>query len=189
MSFHQRQSSTRDDPPPAAKADPTNYLPTELIHQIFGYIDVNSIESCLLVSRRWRLYSTRARAAKGRKHVKLDFQVVGGSGSYDKTTIQWLWKNDTYSDALEILRTLCDRYSINELSSFEWSFDNSFEADIVKLLAASSPAIINIQLRITGYMDRAVRPNNQVKTLVTKPYDFGRPLICGVLSRISSRTT
>lgn len=188
MSHVQGQSVGGYQSPPTSHSDFTDYLPTELLHQIFGYIDVDSLEKCLLVSRQWRLYSSRARAARGRRHIKLIFRIVGGMEANDKTMTYWLWRNDMYSNVLEVLRKLCEIHLLNELSSFEWSFDNSFEADIVKLLAAESPSVMDVQLRISGYMDRTVRPNNQVRSLVTRSLDLEGPLICGVLSRISTRT-
>lgn len=170
--------------------DFTEFLPTEIIQQIFSYIGPETLESSLFVSKRWNVHTLRARLARGKRHVKICFNMTNTSTqdlNPGKPHIYWLWKNDAYPMVEEILRGLCYKYRLSEISSFEWSFDNSFEADIFKLLRADSPSILEMQFRISGYLDRVRHHDNQLKVLATQTLASEEPLLCGIIVR--HRTT
>lgn len=166
--------------------DFTEFLPTEIIQQVFSYIGPETLEACLFVSKRWNVHTLRARLARGKRHVKIRFNITNSSIQdiqIGKAHVYWLWKNDEYPVVRDILQGLCRRHRLSEISSFEWSFDNSFEADIFKLLSAASPSILEMQFRISGYLDRVRHHDNQLKVLVTQTLAAEEPLLCGIIVR------
>lgn len=168
------------------RADFTGMLPTELSQQVFSQIDAETLDSCLLVSQRWKYYSSRARAARGKRHVKLLFETIGAGNDVEKSATYWLWSKDHITIIHQILADISAKYFLTELSSFEWSFDNSFEADIAKLLQAESASVMTIQLRVSGYLDELTHPDNQLKILYSPNHEIDRPMTYGVLTRKST---
>lgn len=168
------------------RADFTGILPTELSQQIFGQIGPESLDNSLLVSRRWEYYSSRARAARGRRHVKLLIQTIGMDKHSDKTVTYWLWSKDNIKIIHEFFADLSQKYSLTDLSSFEWSFDNSFEADVAKLLHADSPAVMTVQLRISSAPVWLTYADNRLQSLYSHDDHLHSTMSYGVITRIST---
>lgn len=162
--------------------DFTAILPTELSQQIFNQIGPESLDSTFLVSKKWQYYSSRAREARGKRHVRILFATLGTGQGGEKVTY-WLWSKDDIKVIHDIFADLCRRFALSLLSSFEWSFDNSFEADIAKLLKAESSAVLTIQLRVASYTDRLTHDVNQFKALFHQDLGPDLPKLYGVMTR------
>lgn len=169
--------------------DFTSILPTEVILAIFILVDVDTLDHCCSVSRQWYALTRPVRVNRGPKHVRLNFEIVSTDAtetSEVRHLEHWLRLNDGFQVFEHIIQDLYTDLNLDHLICYEESFDNSVEADLIRLLRSRKRSSFMLRLVVSKAGNKAWTWLGRITILLTSSHENKVCANSGCLVRIST---